>query len=295
VSPHAVVQALLEGLIDYAGLFPPAALSMADAVRHYADCQQGAHAWTLGKFVVPVVRLDELTDCAAPLLGRGPAWQLSALGGAPDVVAIERFNARNGARALVGTLEAKAQTAAEVEALMPCLEALGAGGTVYVEIPVARDPDQLVQAIKTCGLRAKVRTGGVTANGFPVAAQVARFLRSCAAHDVAFKATAGLHHALRGEYPLTYDRGSECGTMFGFLNVFLAAAFVHSRTGAPDAAALLEERDARAFAFDAGGVTWRGFRLEAGAVHAARSQFATSFGSCSFTEPMHELGAMGLL
>jgi hypothetical protein len=290
-----VVQALLEGLIDYAGLFPPAALSMADAVRNYAEYQQDSHASTLGRLVVPVVRLDELTDCAAPLLRRGPAWRLSALGGAADVDAIERFNARNGARSLVDTLEAKAQTVEEVEALTPCLEGLGAGSTAYVEIPIARDPDQLVQAIRRCGLRAKVRTGGVTADGFPAASQIARFLHSCAAHDVAFKATAGLHHALRGEYPLTYDRGSECGTMFGFLNVFLAAAFVHSRTGAADAVALLEERDARAFAFDAAGVTWRGFRLDAGAVHAARSQFATSFGSCSFTEPMHELGEIGLL
>jgi hypothetical protein len=290
-----VVQALLEGLIDYAGLFPPAAVPMTHAVRAYADYRQGAQGWALGRFVVPVPRLGELADGAAPLLGRDAPWRLSALGGAADVAAIEQFNARNGTRALVDTLEAKAQTVEEVEALTSCLEPLGAGGAVYVETPIAGDPEDLVRAIKRCGLRAKVRTGGVTTGAFPTAAQLARFLRSCAVHGVPFKATAGLHHALRGAYPLTYDRGAECETMFGFLNVFLAAVLVRAAPGAPDAIAMLEERDASALAFDERRVTWHRRQLDADAVRAARAQFATSFGSCSFTEPMQDLGAMGLL
>ncbi|HVT40363.1 MAG TPA: hypothetical protein VHE78_15075 [Gemmatimonadaceae bacterium] len=295
MSPGAVVQALLEGLIDYAGLFPPASLPMTDAVRNYAGYRQGAHAWVLGRFVVPVARLDELTDCAAPVLGHGAPWRLSALGGAPDVDAIAGFNARNGTRALVDTVEAKAQTVEEIEALTSCVEPLGAGGAVYVETPIACDPDDLVRAIKRCGLRAKVRTGGVTTGAFPTSAELVRFLRSCAVHGVAFKATAGLHHALRGTYPLTDDPRAECGTMFGFLNVFLAAAVARSSPGTLDATALLEEGDARALAFDEGGVTWRGRRLDADAVRAARAEFATSFGSCSIAEPLQELGAMGLL
>jgi hypothetical protein len=295
VTPRAATQALLEGLIDYAGLFAPAALSMTDAVRDYADYRHSAHAWMLGRFVVPAARLEELADRTAGLVVRGAPWRLSVLGGATDAAAIEQFNARHGTRARVDTLEAKAQTVEEVAALTSCLEPLGTGGAVYVEAPIAGDPDHLVRAIRRCGLRAKVRTGGVTTTAFPATAQVARFLRSCAAHGVTFKATAGLHHALRGVYPLTYDRAAECGTMFGFLNVFLAATVARSAPGTQDEAALLEEDDASAFAFDDNGVTWRGLHLGTEAVRTARAQFATSFGSCSFAEPVRELDAMGLL
>ena len=51
LSPSA--RALLGGVVDYAGLFPPAALSMADAVAEYAAAQRGADAWMLGRFVLP--------------------------------------------------------------------------------------------------------------------------------------------------------------------------------------------------------------------------------------------------
>src|SRR6185436_2132053 len=54
------LRVLLADLIDYAGLFPPAALSMQDAVRNYARYAEGEHAWMLGKFVVPEARRAEV-------------------------------------------------------------------------------------------------------------------------------------------------------------------------------------------------------------------------------------------
>ena len=59
-------------------------------------------------------------------------------------------------------------------------------------------------------------------------ADVVRFIRRCIEADVRFKATAGLHHPLRAEFPLTYDAGAPVGAMFGYLNVFLAAG-IHER------------------------------------------------------------------
>lgn len=294
----AALETLLHQLVDYAGLFPPAALPMAEAVRAYDEHRRGAHAWMLGRFVVPVARLEEFEREAEPSLGRGAPWRLAALGGGGDREALERANARLAGRAVVDTLEAQALTADDVAALETYLGQFTPTGDpvrVYVEVPIAEDPDALVAAIKVYGLRAKARTGGVTADVFPSAAQLARFLAACAAHDVAFKATAGLHHPLRGEYALTYDRASPRGTMFGFLNVFLAALFLRAGLAEDRAAALLEERDAQAIAFDAGGVSWHGHRLDAHSIDTLRERFATSFGSCSFTEPVEALTAMGLL
>ena len=55
-------KALLANLIDYAGLFPPAALSMEEAVRNYARYREGEHAWMLGRFVVPEARAHEVPE-----------------------------------------------------------------------------------------------------------------------------------------------------------------------------------------------------------------------------------------
>jgi hypothetical protein len=79
--------------------------------------------------------------------------------------------------------------------------------------------------------------------------------------------------------------------MFGFLNVFLAAAFVHHGMGDADVVRLLEERSPEAIRFSGGAVEWRGHRLDQGAIAAARAAGIAAFGSCSFTEPVGELRA----
>jgi hypothetical protein len=245
----AALHALLEGLIDYAGLFPPAALSMQDAVRNYARYGEGEYAWALGRFVVPADRAHEVP----------PEFPQSVL----------------------GLDEVKAASTEDVARI-----AREAGGrTVYVEIADLA----LLDAIAEHGLRAKIRTGGVTVDAFPPIGDIARFLRACKAKGVAFKATAGLHHPLRCVKPLTYASGAPTGTMHGFLNVFLAAALLEH------ADAILAEEDARAFAFDEEGAAWRGHRVSTQALRTMRREFATSFGSCSFEEPIGDLRALGWL
>ncbi|HEX7807360.1 MAG TPA: hypothetical protein VF608_01500, partial [Thermoanaerobaculia bacterium] len=103
---------------------------------------------------------------------------------------------------------------------------------------------------------------------------------------VAFKATAGLHHPLRCVRPLTYEPNAPTGLMHGFVNVFLAAAMIE------DAEAILEERDASAFAFDDDGASWRDRRVSTEALEKLRSHCAISFGSCSFEEPIDDLRAL---
>lgn len=287
----SALSALTAGLVDYAGLFPPAALAMPAAVEAYARHAAGDARAMLGRFVLPIGRLDEfaaaLDALPTALAPRADApWRLSVLAGTVDATALAAQQARLAPRVAIDTIEAKAESPDQVGALA---EALGAAYTVFVEIPVREDPAPLVAALAAHGLRAKVRTGGVSAEAFPTPAEVLRFLRRCHAAGVPFKATAGLHHPLRGEFALTYAPDAPRGTMHGFLNVFLAAALL--RAGATDdvLAALLEERDAAAFTATADGLWWRGTPIPAPALAAARAGFAGSFGSCSFDEPTREL------
>jgi len=235
---------LLEGLIDYAGLFPPAALSMQDAVRNYARYREGEHAWALGKFVVPQARVSEVPK----------EFPLSIL----------------------GVDEVKATTEEE-------LAQFPAG--VYVEIADVA----LLDGIRRRGQRAKIRTGGITPDAFPAIGSVAEFLRACKTKGVAFKATAGLHHPLRCVKPLTYEPNAPTGTMHGFLNVFLAAAMVDH------ADAILAETDPAAFTFDDDHASWRGHRVTTDELRTMRRDFATSFGSCSFEEPIGDSRTLGWL
>ena len=299
----SAVHALLRDSIEYAGLFPPAGLTMAQAVANYASYRTGPHAWALGRFVVPATRLAELEQAADQVLPRSPSsdrWRLAALIGAnvaAELEGIGEFNCRHAAEGagaiVVDVVEAKADSTDAAERI---LSRIPSYLQAYVEIPLARNPAPLATAVAKRGGRLKVRTGGVTAAAFPSAADLVGFLRAARAAGVPFKATAGLHHPLRAEYRLTYEPGSACGTMFGFLNLFLAAALVGA--GQDDDAAverLLEERDRHAVRFDAGGVEWRGRRLDLDSIRLARETFIVSFGSCSFTEPIGDLQSLGLL
>ena len=295
-APSARV--LLAGLVDYAGLFPPAALSMDDAVAEYARWRRSPEAWMLGRFVLPASRLAELgraADAHLPEAGGGEPWHLSALLGGDvhgDASLVASFNRSHAGRALVDTVELKAGSPEDADA---ALEALPAGLAAFVEIPLEGELDAVLAVLRRRGASAKARTGGVVPEAIPGPADVARFLAACAAAGVPFKATAGLHHPVRAEQALTYETDAPRAWMHGFLNVFAAGAL--ARVGAPlaDLEGVLREEDAHAFRFEPDALRWRDRVLPTEALAASRSGFASSFGSCSFAEPVAELRALGVL
>lgn len=278
---------LLAGAIDYAGLFPPARLSMNESAREYSAYRRSPDSWALGRFVVPANRLDELASLRAAEPDESvEAWPLSVLAGphlADDLARIGSLDAR---RLRVEALEIRADDAAEIAAVAA---ATHRGVERYLEIPLDADVESLVQAIVRAELGAKMRTGGVTADSFPPAASVIRFLAACITSDVPFKATAGLHHALRGSYRLTYEPGSASAPMYGFLNVFAAAAALRAGGSRDEATSALMEESPDVLRLDETGLHWRGRDFDADSLSALRRTGMTSFGSCSFREPLDEL------
>jgi hypothetical protein len=291
---------LLSGLIDYAGLFPPAALNMAAATRKYAEYRESEYSWALGRFVVPVAGLDEFENAAENILadGRsegGDVWRLTALGGADlsfDLNRITEFNLERAGAAVVDAIEIKAARPADIENAMKLMPLELAP---YFEIPINDDPAEFIESVAETEARAKVRTGGVTADAFPSSFNLARFIKLCAEEDVPFKATAGLHHPLRSINKLTYAPDSSSTMMHGFLNVFLAAAFAQNGVAADRLVELLEEKSPDAFQFDGGCVTWRREMVVRGQLRNSRNLLAIAFGSCSFEEPIEDLKKIGLL
>ena len=290
------VKALMAALIDYAGLFPPAELGMRKAVENYAGYVTGSDSASLGKFILPVERVAEFEQSGGDLFpqARGAApWLISILvkGYLPSALsAIRDFDSRHGVARGGG---AKVTT---IEVPLACLPDFSRAEiqnySAYVEVAASDDVATLLSQLESAGVNAKLRTGGVVETAFPSTYHVIRFLRTCCDIGIAFKATAALHHPVRAEFPLTYKPDSPRGTMFGFLNVFLAAAFVWNGVDDSTAAKILDETDPSAFAFDESAARWRDQSLSVNRIAAARRSFAHSFGSCSFREPVDELNLL---
>lgn len=288
----ASVRSLLESAIDYAGLFPPAGLTMADAVRQHAAYLNGPQAWALGRFVISAARLTELEQAAQALWHPSRRWRISALIASPaEAAQCQAFNHRHGEAAIIDTVEVKAANADELAVVLRYVPTTVA---TYVEIPLSAAA-LLAHMLAAAGVYAKVRTGGVTAPAFPSCGDLAAFIGACAQARLPFKATAGLHHPLRRIAPFTYEVNSAAGTMHGFLNVFLAASFLWQGRRIDEVVPVLEESAVDGFRFDAQGVGWRDQRLDAASLIACRRDFMRSFGSCSFSEPLTELAALEIL
>ena len=297
--PKESVRILLTEIIDYAGLFPPSQVSMSEAVLNYATYRNSNYGWMLGRFILPVSRLDEFYESARDFLpkGRESAWRLSVLAGedlAATVRAIVEFNRKHSERAVSDILEVKAATVSKIE---NTLASLPKAITPYFEIaPVGRTFVDLVATLGIKRQRAKIRTGGVSREEFPATRDIIRFVRTCMAANVPFKATAGLHHPIRCFKPLTYAPNAPQGTMHGFLNMLLMTGFARESFRVSLLEDIMEEEFEEVFQFTDGGLNWRGSNiLTLPQIERLRSRGMKSFGSCSFDEPVADLQELGIL
>lgn len=296
LPPKRSISTLLAEIVDYAGLFPPSLLSMKEAVANYAQYRSGEHGWMLGRFVLPVARLNEFLEAGEDLFSDGDPWRLSVLAGediATTIREIKLFNSQNAGRAVCDSLEVKANTASKIE---NTVAALPDDLTTYFEISTGENFADLLSMLSIKRQRAKIRSGGTTHEDFPPTREIVRFVRTCMAANVPFKATAGLHHPIRCFRPLTYAANAPRGTMHGFLNVLLMTGFARESFRVALLEELMEEEFDEIFAFRDDGVAWRGeYFLSAAQLEILRRKGMISFGSCSFTEPVDDLKALGLL
>jgi len=304
-----VKNAAFAGIIDYAGLFPPAGLAMRPALDAYARASDSPEAWMVDRFVVPASRLGELATayagtaslrlCVILDAGSDPTgWSDRAQAMAADVrIAAER-DGRLQIRAFEAPLPPLRRQRDTYDAAIGQLAAILSAANLravptYFEL--ARDDrwlPMLAPAMRVAaryGFGAKVRCGGANAEAVPSCEELAAFVSAAAEAGVPFKATAGLHHPLRH---LDLATGAP---MHGFLNL-LAAALVARHEDDPAAVeAALGEEEAAAFRFDETTFRWRERCYDAVQVGATRAAGFVAFGSCSIDEPVDDLRALGIL
>jgi hypothetical protein len=285
---------LLSEIVDYAGLFPPSQLAMGAAVTNFADYLKSEHAWMLGRFVVPVSRLNGFSKAAKPFLDGENCWRLSVLASedlGETLNAIEKFNQKNNGKAQIDTLEIKVRAAEEITEIAKFLPK---ELNTYFEFPQSDILTDFITALAISKQRAKIRTGGVSQDAFPSTDAIIKFMRMCVAANIPFKATAGLHHPLRCVKPLTYAPNAPIGTMNGFLNLFLSACLLRQNLNTPAVHRLMNETDGTNFEFNEDEISWANQNLSTNLIALVRQKNAVSFGSCSFVEPIEDLQQLGL-
>lgn len=289
-SPSVVVgvpPVLLAGLLDDAATFPPGNADVRDAVQARAMYEDSWFAELLGAVVVRADRVDALVGALADT-GAGARTSQAplpvtvtvpqGLAAVADAVAA----ARHPALRPVAFEVPLGAGAADADALAGVRAQLPDGARVYVELSGGVDAAAVMPVLARAGVRAKLRTGGTTAAAFPDVDTVARFVHAAVAAGVPFKATAGLHNALR-------HRDEDTGIVHhGFLNLLAATAAARVRgadlagvtrlVGATEPEPLLEVLHG----------------LDAAEAAAVRGAF-TGFGTCSTVEPVEDLAALGLL
>jgi len=292
------VRAAFSALIDYAGLFPPAKLPLVQARAEYEAARTGRQAWMLGRFIMPAALLFESADDVDAAL--------SVIADA-EVDVLERIAAMRRAGSRIEALEIPiAQSVSPLRTTLSSDEILDITGEleadiatvglrdlpVYVEIPPVAPWWPMLPAVMSALARmqlgAKLRCGGVTAEAFPSAHQVAEFIDAAARAGVAFKATAGLHH------PVRHVDAATGFPMHGFLNI-LAAAALAPQLDRETLVQVVAEEDSATFSFGETSFAWRDRRVDLSELQQTRRERFNGYGSCSFTEPVEDLVALGVL
>ena len=251
---------VLAHLFDDAGLFPPARMPMAQALRSHHRARSGPFRSLVGPFVCPVARIEELDACVASGIPAPEHLSLIVYQGEPPP-------RRALLRGSVIQVEAPLGHALPAEALRI---------RRYFEVPPEVAVGTAIDEVARHRARVKVRCGGLTSDMVPSAHRLAELLAGCAARRIPLKATAGLHH------PFRQQRTGGGGPQHGFLNL-LAAASAAASGAPPDELVKLLETEAS----DAASLVER--------IDRHSRELLASIGTCSIDEPVADLQQLQLL
>ena len=298
----SALRAALAHFIDYAGLFPPAALDLQTTVANHDRYARSSEGWMLGRLVVPLSRSTRSPQLLARLPATERNWTIAVLVGAGDPIesvpaAIDRFTHRREQRA-----SPSARWRRRRPAWMHCPAVPDHHVTLerFVEVPLDATRDTWLDALAGVGCMPRSRTGGLTADRFPSPASLASLLAACAQPRPAAQGHGWPAPRDARCVPAHLRTGSPSGVMHGFVNLLVAALILRTGAGtAADAQRALEVHDPREFTLDEDAISWEGHAFSAAACADTRAHLLRSVGSCSFEEPVADLrgldGCLGIV
>lgn len=274
--------AIFDGMFDDAALFPPGEAHLHVAVPAHLGYKHSSFARLTGPFVLPGSRMEEL---AALRTRRADSRRLElalTFPHGPQAVA-ETLSAAAAVRGLaVVAVELALPPHTSINSLIEDLATdLPEDIAAYVEIPRDERRGEVIDALADANILGKFRTGGVSAQAYPSDIELAVDIRRGVERGLEFKATAGLHHAIRNTDSRT---GFE---QHGFLNLIAAIDAAIDDADAFEIAAVLAQRDEVAIAAAVAAIP-------ASRITQLRRRFR-SFGTCSIIDPLTDLIRLGFV
>ena len=244
------LRTFMNGLIDYAGLFPPADLPLNEAIEEYVSQLKSNNSSMLSRFIIHTSKLNDLEQFL-PLFSDLDALRLSVLGGGGNsdddylnkitgnIADITKFREKHGEKIEIDVIECKMPSnSPSRKTMIEVTTLLNENGLTHyheflklpeINMNYSTDVDEsiwdeeivptveLLSKMKNTGI--KLRCGGVVKEAFPTVEQIAAMIQTCVIAEVPMKFTAGLHHPIR-HFAEEYDE-----YMHGFINTFGAGIF----------------------------------------------------------------------
>ena len=280
------------GLIDYAGLFPPASLPLEKAVENYLRYLSCDDVWMLGSFILLAKQIEPLAEILKKVKP-GEPLAFSLLPGedlTADLVKFKKFADDSAHDVSLQAIEFRLTEDDAVRQMEQVMETVAGAAFVYFEKPAGHDLDVVIASAQRLGGGFKLRCGGVEASMIPSPEAVARCIARCVSERVPMKFTAGLHH------PVRHFSEIHGAMLHGFTNIFAATmfCFIHG-LNRDQVMEILTDESADSFRFTESGLTWKHLVATADDLAQARKYLAHSYGSCSFDEPREDLTSLGWL
>ena len=306
MKPSISLYHFLDKLIDYAGLFPPSKLEIEPSLKNYAEYIESADKWIMSQFIIPVSRLNEIPADLMEKYSEDFPLNLSLISGdiCKDIGTVNQFINMNNNSTIFTGYESRISNLATFSQNLLDVHELRQNQNLNFESFYEVSPNdnwmhQMNKAVSIisafnaeyeAGVGFKLRCGGMEANMFPPAENIAQAILACRDESVSMKFTAGLHHPVRH-----YSKSLKT-KMYGFFNIFIGGMIAHKFNLETDAlTTILMDENSENFTFDDNGLHWRTYSISSLEIQNYRQESFISYGSCSFNEPREDLQQLGLL
>ena len=269
-------RALFRALFDDAAVFPPRIAPLPQTIADHVARKSRPYADLVGPLLLPASAIEDFLR-----LDRPPRVEV-ALVGRPgtDLTLVDE------SRTLLGQDAAVTLTGVEIGWSSQWEQAVGWSASLSVEVPRGAGQQHALSELQKHAagpglVQAKFRTGATPDSPAPTLTELASFIRAAIDHDLGFKLTGGLRHAIS-------QTTSEGQNQIGFLNVIAATrwALAHGAE-VPEMETLLSQRDPVPIL----DIITRMSGADASVLRA----FFTAYGCCGVSDPIGDLASLGLI
>lgn len=315
--------ALLGGAIDYAGTFPPAALSLENAIKRASTWRlQGKHPWLMNKVVLPVGDIKKLSSSFLYEHGAdGSPWLFAALGtpcqseSPGDFYKTVEWDLRELRRCrekwfysscrqdvvsyetkLPPSVLANSSSQSVYDFISPVLDrtahlASNEIGDFYFEVSFDCDWKQNIENVSkalTQWLEENEELDLIPGLKFRTGGN---YVPSSVQLAQAILSTTS--HGLRFKATQGLHHALSHGQDFGFVNLFAALCFAQGygpqEFGLSQIEECLLDSKKESFDFKKESFSWNNFSMTNEEIEVARRSHGATFGSCSLDEPDEDL------